>query len=186
MNREDRSLLILGGSGTLGGPLCALALSRGWRVVATYLTHPDRVRAGQPVQLDLRDQTALRHVVQTFQPAAIIHAAVTERSGPGYEDAIRQGARHVAQVAAEQQTRLITLSTDLVFDGSEPLYTEATPPRPAILSPYGQAKADAERDSLEIYPAALVVRTSLIYDFDPLNAQVAWMLRAIDGGSTIT
>ena len=36
-----------------------------------------------------------------------------------------------------------------------------------------------------LYPAALIVRTSLIYDFDRENAQVAWMLRAIERGEPV-
>jgi dTDP-4-dehydrorhamnose reductase len=37
-----------------------------------------------------------------------------------------------------------------------------------------------------LYPAALIVRTSLIYDFDPANAQPAWMIRAIERGDPVT
>lgn len=186
MNDGGRCLLVVGGSGTLGGPLCLQAERRGWQVIATYLTHPDRVRAGMPARLDLRDPDALRSLVTAFRPEAIIHAAVTERSGPGFDDAIRVGARHVAQVAAESRTRLIALSTDLVFDGTDAFYTEESPPHPAANSLYGQAKLDAERDILAIDPAALIVRTSLIYDFDRSNAQAAWMVRAIESGGTVT
>jgi dTDP-4-dehydrorhamnose reductase len=180
-----RRLLILGGSGTLGGPLSLRAEQQGWEVAATYLNRPDRIRAGTPVALDLRDKAALVALLRDFQPEAIIHAAVTERSGFGFENTIRIAARHVARVASETGTRLIALSTDLVFDGTEPLYTETTPPRPSANSVYGHAKADAEREILATCPAALVVRTSLIYDFDRENAQVAWMLRAIERGETV-
>jgi dTDP-4-dehydrorhamnose reductase len=183
---SGRCLLVLGASGTLGGPLTRQAAAQGWAVVGTYRMHPDRIRAGMPVRLDLRDQTALRDLVDLIRPAAIVHAAVTERSGAGFEDAIRLGARHVAQVAAERSIRLIALSTDLVFDGSESLYTEDSVPRPAAVNrAYGGAKLDAERDTLALCPGALVVRTSLIYDFDRENAQVAWMMRAIERGETI-
>ena len=67
-----------------------------------------------------------------------------------------------------------------------PLYDESTPPRPAAASVYGQAKRDAEQTIAALYPAALIARTSLIYDFDPANAQVAWMLRAIERGEPVT
>ncbi len=181
-----RRLLILGGSGTLGGPLSVRAEAQGWQVIATYLSRPDRIRTGTPVALDLRQEDALLALVHEIQPDAIIHAAVTERSGLGYENAIRIAARHTARAASVTGTRLIALSTDLVFDGAEPIYTESTPPRPSANSVYGHAKADAERDLLATCPAALVVRTSLIYDFERENAQVAWMLRAIDRGEPIS
>ncbi|NLF77634.1 MAG: SDR family oxidoreductase [Chloroflexi bacterium] len=178
-------LLITGASGTLGGPLAVQAAAAGWDVTATYLTRADRVRAGKPVRLDLRDAGAVDALVRQVQPDVIIHAAVTERSGDGYADAIRLAGRHIAQAAGTVGARLIALSTDLVFDGSQPLYTEETPVQPSPHGIYGQAKADAERAILAIDPAGLVVRTSLIYDFDPANAQVAWMLRAIERGEPV-
>lgn len=183
MSHTARRLIITGGSGTLGGPLTVRATEAGWTVAATYFIHPERVRAGEPFRLDLRDSAALRALVAEFRPDAIIHTALSERSGDGYADAIRLAGRNIAQVAANSSVRLIALSTDRVFDGTQPIYTEDSPPTP--LGDYGTAKRDAERDILAICPAALVVRTSLIYDFDPGNPQVAWMLRALDRGEPL-
>ncbi len=176
-------LLVTGASGTLGGPLTVQAVAQGWEVLGTYLTQPGRVRAGRAVRLDLRDGAATRELVESFGPDVIIHTAVTERSGPGYDAAIRQAGQLIAQAAVADGARLIVLSTDLVFDGSEDIYTEASLPRPS--SVYGRAKADYERAVLARSPSALVVRTSLIYDFEPGNAQVAWMLRALECGETL-
>jgi dTDP-4-dehydrorhamnose reductase len=178
-------LLIAGGSGTLGGPLAARAVDAGWDVVATYLTRPERVRAGIPVHLDLRDLESVRGVVAAARPDVIIHAAVTERSGAGFDTAIRLAGLHLAQTSRDAGIRLVALSTDLVFDGTLPVYTEDSLPQPAANNIYGQAKAQAEAVILACDPAALVVRTSLIYDFDPENAQAAWMLRAVERGDML-
>jgi dTDP-4-dehydrorhamnose reductase len=183
MGKGSPRVLITGASGTLGGPLTVRAVRSGWEVLGTYLTHPDRICAGQPVQLDLRDEAATRQQVDTFRPDVILHAAITERSGPGFDGAIRLAGANLARIAAEHKIRLIALSTDLIFDGTESLYSEETPPRP--WNAYGYAKADAEREILAACPGALVVRTSLIYDFDRENAQVAWMLRAVERGEPV-
>jgi len=183
--RRGRRVLITGASGTLGGPLSALAAGTGWDVYAGYFQQAQGIRAGLPVQLDLRDRARVREIVAGLQPDVIIHAAVTERSGPGYAEAIRLAAQSIAEAARSTGARLIALSTDLVFDGTLPLYDEDTPPRPTFGSAYGQAKADAERLIGLLDPAALIVRTSLIYDFDPANAQVAWMLRAVAQGQPV-
>jgi dTDP-4-dehydrorhamnose reductase len=146
------------------------------------------VQAGLPVQLDLRDAAALRDLVCSVQPDAIIHAAVTERSGDDHADTIRAAAEHVAAVAASalpQPLPLVALSTDLVFDGTAALYTEDSPLAPCANNPYAVAKADMERIIRANAPHALIVRTSLIYDFDAANAQVAWMLRAIERGERL-
>lgn len=183
--RRERRVFITGASGTLGGPLSALAASAGWDVYAGYFQHASGIRAGLPVQLDLRDHVRVEEIVTGLQPDVIIHAAVTERSGPGYAEAIHLAAQSITEAARSTDARLLALSTDLVFDGTLPLYDEDTPPRPALDSVYGQAKADAERLIGLLDPAALIVRTSLIYDFDPANAQVAWMLRAIAQGQPV-
>jgi dTDP-4-dehydrorhamnose reductase len=183
----DPCILILGGSGTLGGPLSERAEASGYKVLATYLNHPHNIRAGLPIQLDLRDQAALRDVVQAFAPDVIIQAAITERSGGDYDTAIRLSGEYVGQVAAESHTRLIALSTDLVFDGSKALYAEDSLTHPAPANErYGGAKIDYEQAITALHPSALIVRTSLIYDFDPANAQVDWMLRAIERGDPVT
>ena len=98
--RSARRLLVLGASGTLGGPLTQIAAGQGWDVTGSYFTRPERIRAGTSVRLDLRDRAAVRDLVETVRPDAIIHAAVTERSGPGYDEAIRLAGRHVAEAAA--------------------------------------------------------------------------------------
>ncbi len=183
--RFGNRLFITGASGTLGGPLSEQAASAGWDVYAGFLTHPQGVRAGMPVQLDLRDRDRVLATLLPLRPDVIIHAAVTERSGPGYDEAIRLAARSIAEAARVIGARLIALSTDLVFDGMLPLYDEATLPRPATDSAYGQAKRDAEQLIALADPAALIARTSLIYDFDPANAQVAWMLRAMEQGEPV-
>jgi dTDP-4-dehydrorhamnose reductase len=68
----------------------------------------------------------------------------------------------VARAAAAAGARLVHLSTDVVFDGEKGSpYVEEDEPAP--LTDYGRDKADAERAVLEAHPAALVVRTSLIY-----------------------
>lgn len=184
MNPRPR-LFITGASGTLGGPLSAQAAAAGWDVIAGYLSHPQRIRAGLPYRLDLRDAAQVRASVLALQPDVIIHTAVTERSGPDYAETIRLAARSVAGAARAATARLIALSTDLVFDGTLPVYDETALARPAPGNAYGRAKLDAERTILTLYPAALIVRTSLIYDFDPANAQLAWMLRAIAQGERV-
>ncbi len=177
--------MITGASGTLGGPLSARAAQAGLDVTAAYFSRPERIRAGTPIYLDLREADAVQAVMEQVRPDVVIHAAVTERSGTGYDSAIRLSARTVAQAAAETGTRLIALSTDLVFDGTLPVYREDSPPQPMANSLYGLAKADAERTIRALYPHALIVRTSLIYDFDPQNAQVGWMIAALERGETL-
>jgi dTDP-4-dehydrorhamnose reductase len=164
-------LLITGGSGDLGRVFSQRAAAAGYEVTAAYLSRPDRVAAGRPIRLDLCDLSAVADALDHLQPDAIIHTAVTV----GLADPRRQipdAARNLKRYADQaHDVRLILLSSDMVFDGSRPPYREDDPPSP--LTAYGEGKAELET------LGGCIVRTSLIYDFEPGNKQVDWLLDRI-------
>lgn len=182
---DGKRLLITGASGTLGSVLAERAVAAGWDVSAAYFSRPERVRAGKPIQLDLRDGDATAAVVAEAAPDVVIHTAITERSGEGYACAIELAARHISQAVTAIAGRLVALSTDLVFDGTQVRYTEDSPPYPLPGADYGAAKAAAEQIIAAQDPTAAIVRTSIIYDFCETNPQVDWMLRRIAAGEDV-
>jgi dTDP-4-dehydrorhamnose reductase len=152
-------LLVTGGAGYLGSEVCRLAVERGWDVLATrFDTEP---RYGRAVPLDVRDEEATARVFLRHGPEAVVHTAY-RLSGPDLESAIVEGSHSVALNAHRCGARLVHLSTDLVFDGEQGApYAEDDEPRP--VSPYGVAKAQAERLVRRLHPNAIVVRTSVLY-----------------------
>jgi dTDP-4-dehydrorhamnose reductase len=86
-------------------------------------------------------------------------------------------AQNILLAAQTVNARLLAMSTDMVFDGTQPPYDEYAPPSP--VSPYGSVKAQNEK-LFQTYRRSLVVRTSLIYDFDSSNRQVTWMQEKIN------
>jgi dTDP-4-dehydrorhamnose reductase len=97
---------------------------------------------------------------------------------------IVEGTRHVAEAAAAVGARLIHLSSDMVFDGEHAPYRPGDRPQP--ITPYGCAKAESERLVAELLPTAAIVRTSLIYGFDPPDPRTAWVLGSLRRGIPIT
>lgn len=175
-NKSMKNLLVTGGSGDLGSVLCEIAVKLGWNVTATYLSHPERIRAGKPIYCNLTDPDQVRRAIEGTSPDAVIHTAITELS-PGYENATRVAADLLWRYVPTQ-ARLILLSSDMVFDGTAAPYTENALANP--LTPYGRAKAYMEKCA-----PGLIVRTSLIYDFDVRNKQVNWMLNKIRKGERV-
>jgi dTDP-4-dehydrorhamnose reductase len=172
-------LLITGASGNVGGPLSRLAADT-CDLTGTYFSRP-ATGGGRAVRLDIRDRGAVLALVRDLRPDVIVHAAASDQS-EAMAETNRVAAEHITEAAAAVDARLIALSTDLVFDGTSPPYREADPPTP--VTPYGRVKAQNESTFLA-YPRALVVRTSLVYDFDRENRQVGWMLNAVERGEPV-
>ena len=164
-----KRLLITGGSGDLGRPLSELAVAAGYEVWVTYLQRPERIKAGQPIRLDLNDKNAVQAALDRLQPDVIIHTAV-QQDGADQREQIVNAAVHLCQLSSPAARRIL-LSSDMVFDGQKAPYRDDDPPSP--LSVYGQAKAETET------MGDCVVRTSLIYDFERGNRQVDWLLETI-------
>lgn len=177
------TLLITGGSGYLGSHLVKQARKR-WRVVATYFSHPIDLSGGRVVPLDVTDGKAVSRLLVELRPDAIIHTAADMSTPDAMQTVIVEGTHHIVTAAAAIGTRLIHLSTDALFDGEQAPYVESDPPHP--ITPYGRAKAAAEQAVVETHPAAAIVRTSLIYGFDPIDARTAWVVNSLHQARPIT
>ncbi len=158
-------LLITGGSGYIGNTLCRRAPAE-WTVAATYLTQAGMPSMASALSLDVRDPEAVDRLISGFAPDVVIHTAARVR-GDDMNATNAQGSRHVASAAARVQARLIHLSTDALFDGEHAPYYEDAPPSP--ITAYGRSKALAEAAVRAAHPHPMIVRTSLVYGFDPID-----------------
>ena len=127
----------------------------GRHVVAAAATGHEVVAVGS-ADADVRDAAAVESLVEHHQPDAIVHTAYVQSD----RAVTAGGAAHVARAAARHGARMVLVSSDVVFGGSDRPYDEAAPTDP--VSPYGEAKVAAERAVLDIRADAVVARTSLI------------------------
>ncbi len=182
-----KRLLITGGSGYLGAHLLAaastLTAAVDWEVVATYHTRPIRPGRGAALALDLSDATVTRDAVASLRPDAILHTACSNRDAEHIR-AIAPAARNIARAAQESGARLVHISTDMVFDGERPPYTDGALPTP--LGEYAQAKAEAEALVAALCPNAVIARPSLIWGLDPLDHQTRWLVEGAQNGQRVT
>ncbi len=151
-----RPVLVTGATGTLGQAFGRQCAERGL---------PHRLLGRS--QLDISDEASIEAAIRTWKPWAIVNAAgyvrVDDAEGDGrhwLENAI--GPALLARCCARHGVRLVSFSSDLVFDGEkrEP-YVEGDAPRP--LNAYGRGKAEAECRMLQDAADALVVRTSAFF-----------------------
>jgi dTDP-4-dehydrorhamnose reductase len=181
-NPPGQRLLITGGTSYLGREVLRQARTQGWHISAThYSQSPAEAADVAWLPLDIREAGAVDRVVENVRPDAVIHTAF-QQSGPDMWDTTALGTHNVASAARTAQARLIHLSSDVIFDGERVLpYTEDDSPDPII--PYGTAKADAEHFVTTAHPEAIVVRTSLIYGFAPIDRHTQFILDIAEGRS---
>ncbi|MEH0431931.1 SDR family oxidoreductase [Streptomyces turgidiscabies] len=151
------TVLIIGGSGFLGGELVRQAVSAGRHPAATYHSRPGDYDGAAWHHLDLRDPLHLEEVLTTVAPDAVINVT----SGGADWTITAEGGIRLALTAAERGIRLVHVSSDAVFSGTgRDRYDESCLPDP--LTPYGAGKAAAETAVRLLCPDAAVARTSLI------------------------
>ncbi|CAN5909704.1 hypothetical protein BH24BAC1_BH24BAC1_13290 [soil metagenome] len=153
----DHPLLVTGVTGTLGRAFEIICRQRG---ISCKVTSRE--------ELDIADPESVREAIRKYRPWAIVNTAGYVRVDEAEGDAERcyrdntDGPAALAAACAEEGIRLLTFSSDLVFDGKkESPYLESDKPHP--LNVYGSSKALAEQKVLALYPEALVVRTSAFF-----------------------
>lgn len=165
-DRKEGSLLVSGASGQLGCYLLEqLAAQR--RAVTAWSGTARGERSGYGlVPVDLGDAQQIEAALESARPEIILHAAAISRIDECYRDPRRaerinvDATRSITHWARQNHARLVYVSTDLVFDGTQGNYREDDVARP--LSCYGRTKLAAEEEVLQ-YPGAVVVRVSLLY-----------------------
>jgi dTDP-4-dehydrorhamnose reductase len=152
-----RPLLITGATGTLGRAFARLAAERGLEY-----------RLLDRRQLDIADPQAVRQVLLALQPWAVVNTAGFVRVAEAEQEKDccyrenRTGPAVLAEACGRHEVKLLTFSSDLVFDGKKgKAYVESDEVAPQGV--YGASKAAAERIVLNISPEALVVRTSAFF-----------------------
>jgi dTDP-4-dehydrorhamnose reductase len=117
---------------------------------------------------DISEPASIEAAINECKPWAIINAAGyvrVDQAETDQESCLRdntRGAANLARACNKAGIPLLTFSSDLVFDGKKMhpyIESDATSP----LNVYGESKARAEQLVQEIYPSALVVRTSAFF-----------------------
>ena len=157
------NVLVTGSNGQLGSELKALIQDPTLGIQDCNFHFTDKS------ELDITDQHRVKqYCIQNNIKTIINCAAYTavdnaERDEAGADAINHLAVKYLAQIAKEQEIRLIHISTDYVFDGKNyKPYTEEDPTNPQNV--YGRTKLLGEEDIHTINPPkALIIRTSWVY-----------------------
>ena len=161
-------LLVVGSTGLVGSKVASHASNYGFEAYGTR--HERKSILSDSVELDITDPTATLELIQKIRPSVIVNtAAVTnvDYCETNREEARRvnaDGVKNLAAAARKNQSRLVQVSTDYVFDGYSGHYTEADSTNP--LQYYGETKLEAENMVSDL-PSFAIARPSVIYGWAP-------------------
>jgi dTDP-4-dehydrorhamnose reductase len=162
-------LLIIGSTGLVGSKVASLAGKHGFEPYNTQ--HSRKSASSDFAELDITDREATLALVGRIRPRAIINtAALTnvdycETHTKEAQGVNIEGVRNLADAAHENQSRLIQISTDYVFDGRVGHYEESDTPNP--IQYYGKTKLEAEKIVASLASFA-IARPSVIFGWAPV------------------
>ena len=179
------STLILG-KGFLGSNIFTEIQKSGKKVVGTNYSNPKN----NELTLDITNIDSIENCVSHINPDLIINCVADTRldyleTHSDLADLINsEGAKNVAIVAKQYQSKLIHISTDSVFDGKEGNYSEEDTPHPINI--YANSKFLGEKNIQKIFNNYVIVRTNFYGFNSDGNFLFNWILNNLKNNITFT
>lgn len=161
-----KTLLVTGASGFLGWNICQKA-KLDWTIVGTFCSRFTDIPDVKIVKVDLTEFSELKQIFKDAKPSAVIHtAALTD---PNFCQENRnisyrvntEAAINIAGLCGELEIPCLFTSSDLVFNGLNPPYSEEDQPSP--LNVYGEHKVMAENGMKNRCSSVVICRMPLMF-----------------------
>jgi dTDP-4-dehydrorhamnose reductase len=188
-----KRVLVTGGTGLLG---VAIQRSAPKDIQGFSIYFPER---SLPIPLpfsilaaDVSDRMEMQSVFEWAKPDVVVHTGAigsvdfAEKNREQTRIINVGGTEVVAELCQIYESRLIHISSNAVFDGRTPLYSETAPVNP--INYYGQLKVDAENVVRESTIPWTILRPILMYGW-PYQGErdnpVVWWVRSLENGKPI-
>ncbi len=186
---NEKTVVITGASGLLGGYLCDQAFKAGFRVVGIYNKTAISSKNVIQVKADLTDFKRVKEVFDEYSPEWVIHAAAltpVDYCEDNSEEAFLMNHDVTANIALEcKRTGAVLhyISTMYVFDGSKAPYSEYDRINP--LNVYGVSKLSPEGIVLDF--GGVVARTTVVFGWNRNGRKnfATWLIDSLSKGSSV-
>lgn len=182
MKMKNRILVI--GEGFLGTYITLELKKQGFTTFSTRLNHPN-----ESLRLDIREIKSIKNSFLKTQPNIVFNcAALTdldylEKNHDVAFAVNSEGAKNIALICNEKNTRLIHISTDGLFDGKNGSYKENDIPNP--INVYGKSKLKGEKLVKQNLENFLIIRTNF-FGYDERRKNLfTWIYSSLNQGKTI-
>lgn len=188
MNNKKR-ILVTGVSGLLGSNL-AFCLKDRYDILGLYHSRRISLAGVSSRWADLRSFCHTEVILREFNPHVVIHCAAQadvdtcELEPQRALESNVVSTTNLVKSLENFETKLIHISTDLVYDGSKQgLYSELDQSRP--VNYYGITKLDAEREALK-KERSLVLRTNFFgWGISPRRSLAQWLIEELKTGRDV-
>ncbi len=191
---SNTTILVTGANGLLGNALLGthqknphitfIATGRGAKRPAV----PDEVPY---YACDLSNELEVKALLEQTTPDVVIHgAAMTQvdycENHPEECMQANVDATSYFEKYSPDHTRIVLISTDFVFDGTQAMYRETDEPNP--ISVYGESKLRAEAILQKSKRSYAILRTMLVYGYAPNLSRtniVLWVVESLSQNKPI-
>ena len=191
-----KKVIITGSNGLLGQTLVGLLLEEKNKYQVIGFSRGEN-RSGRNdfeyVSIDITDEDLLKDNLSRYNPDVIVNtAAMTnvdacENNKEECDKLNIDAVQYLKEYSEENNTHLIHISTDFIFDGENGPYKESDKPNP--ISYYGLSKLKSEEILTNSKIDYAILRTILVYGkvFDMTrNNIVLWVRQMLSEGKEIT
>ena len=188
----NKKLLVTGGTGLLGKGLTETKIP-GWDIVSTHLRdYTVKDTHAEHVICDIRNAGDIEKLFSKHHFDAVIHAAgianvdYVESHLQESRDSNINGTRIIAELCKKHSAYMIYVSTNAVFDGKNPPFSETSKTNP--VNEYGKIKLECEKIALGTNTDALVFRPILMYGWAYPQSRAnpaSWLVAKLSNGEEI-
>jgi len=190
-----KKVLVTGSNGLLGQKLVQLLTEdENYKLIATArgANRLPENKGYTYASMDITDEAQVSKVIGEHKPDFIIHTAAmtnvdqceTEKEACWKQNV--DAVQYIVNAATKNNSFLIHVSTDFIFDGKEGPYDENAKAKP--LSYYGESKLAAEKIVLKSKIKWSIARTVLVYgiahDMSRSNI-ILWVKKSLEEGKNI-
>lgn len=186
-------ILITGANGLLGYKLSQLLSTQpGVEAIATARKKPMLPNNVRFVELDITNREQVIQTITSTKPDVVIHGAAmtqvdqceTERDLCWNSNV--HAVEYIVEACTRQDSHLVHVSTDFIFDGSHGPLDETAIPNPVNF--YGESKLAGEKVIQQSKINWAILRTVLVYGVTPDMSRsniVLWVKKSLEDGKTI-
>ena len=179
--KHNQRLFVTGASGLLGNKIVELAKFK-FEVIPL---HGTRLLQPNSLQIDITNKNRVMQLFNDLKPDIVIHTASetnVDKCEIEKEHAWKvnvEGTQNIAEECQKNNTKIVYISTDYVFDGEKGLYAEEDCPNP--INHYGITKLEAEKQVINNCRNYAVLRTSVLYGWHPSKMNFAtWVISKLE------